>query len=829
MRTKSQVTTACMPWRVVVVDDNPEDRVEIRRLLLRGSDRRYTFAEAETGGAGIQLCRSAANPPDCLLLDYNLPDMDATEVLAALTGPDGLPNCPVVVLTGGAASEAGRAVLRAGAQDYIGKDWLTPEALTRVCENAIERWAMTWDLRDRENRLRASEMRLRLFIDHAPAAIAMLDRDMCYLAVSRRWREDYGLGELDVIGRSHYEVFPDLPDRWRVVHQQALAGQVVIAAEDRFERPDRSIAWLKWEVRPWPDHAGNVGGIIIFTEDITERKKAEDDLRVTTERFQAAIQASHVVVFNQDRDLRYTWIQNPQLWYAETEIIGRRDSDFFPRAEDAARLESIKRAVMESAVGQRHEVAVLHEGVMHYYDLMVQPQRNAGGAVIGVTCAGVDITERKGASAALQDSEERLRLSLDAADAGMWELVPATGEFIASDRAGALHGLPPGTPLTLDRAVAAVCAEDRQRIETALRHTLDSGKPFAIEVRVPQPDGSIRWLASRAELSSGLDHPRLVGLVQDITARKQVESNLAFLAEISEAFTPAATTKQIARIAAQKIIRHFDASRVNFSDVSASGDKITVFYSQREEHLREDRISHRLSEYLSNSLIGQLRAGQTVAVSDVQTDPQTSAHAAAYLQWNIGSMILAPHVSEGQWKFLIALHKGTAYSWRSDEIELLREVASRVHLRLDLARAMEALGAAHDTFRHLVENSPFGVFAVDADFRLVQVSAGAQRIFENVRPLLGRDFIEVWSVIWPEPFASESAERFRRTLETGEAYRASSTVERRRDTGEVESYDWKIERVVLPDGRCGVVCHFYDLSERQRWEAALVAKSVRKK
>ena len=131
---------------------------------------------------------------------------------------------------------------------------------------------------------------------------------------------------------------------------------------------------------------------------------------------------------------------------------------------------------------------------MHYYDLMVQPQRNAVGAVIGVTCAGVDITERKGASAALQDSEERLRLSLDAAGAGMWELVPATGEFIASDRAGALHGLPPGTPLTLDRALAAVCAEDRQRIETALRHTLDSGKPFAIEVRHPNPtDQSAGW------------------------------------------------------------------------------------------------------------------------------------------------------------------------------------------------------------------------------------------------------------------------------------------------------------------------------------------------
>ncbi|HEX6644123.1 MAG TPA: ATP-binding protein [Gemmatimonadales bacterium] len=149
--------------------------------------------------------------------------------------------------------------------------------------------------------------------------------------------------------------------------------------------------------------------------------------------------------------------------------------------------------------------------------------------------------------------------------------------------------------------------------------------------------------------------------------------------------------------------------------------------------------------------------------------------------------------------------------------------------RKDLARLMReqqahsesALRAAHDTFRYLVENSPFGVYAVDADFRLVQVSAGAQKVFESIRPLLGRDFAEVLRIIWPEPFATEAIGHFRRTLDTGEPYRAPSTVEQRRDTGTVESYDWKIERVMLPDGRHGVVCHFYDLSERQQFEAAL--------
>jgi PAS domain S-box-containing protein len=136
-------------------------------------------------------------------------------------------------------------------------------------------------------------------------------------------------------------------------------------------------------------------------------------------------------------------------------------------------------------------------------------------------------------------------------------------------------------------------------------------------------------------------------------------------------------------------------------------------------------------------------------------------------------------------------------------------------------RAEQRLRASEVTFRQLVENSPFGIYAVDADFRIVQVSAGAQKKFENVRPLIGRDLAEALRCIWPEPYASHEIERFRHTLDTGEPYHEPGCVERRKDTGAVESYDCRIERVTMPDGRFGVVCHFYDLSERQKYEAAL--------
>ena len=119
-----------------------------------------------------------------------------------------------------------------------------------------------------------SEALLRVFIDQAPVPIAMFDRNMCYIAASRRWLSQYAFTDRNWRGVSHYEIFPDLPERWRLVHQRAQNGEVVADSDDRYERADGTVEWLRWECQPWY-HAGKQGGIIIFFEDIGERKKYE--------------------------------------------------------------------------------------------------------------------------------------------------------------------------------------------------------------------------------------------------------------------------------------------------------------------------------------------------------------------------------------------------------------------------------------------------------------------------------------------------------------------------------------------------------------------------
>ena len=139
----------------------------------------------------------------------------------------------------------------------------------------------------------------------------------------------------------------------------------------------------------------------------------------------------------------------------------------------------------------------------------------------------------------------------------------------------------------------------------------------------------------------------------------------------------------------------------------------------------------------------------------------------------------------------------------------------------DYRAAQDRIARSAETFTNLVTSNPFGIYVVDADFRLATVSHGAQAVFAGIDPLLGRDFDEILHIIWPRPFADEAVARFRHTLATGEPYIAQSTVEQRGNIDAIEAYDWRIERIALPDGRLGVVCYFYDLSERRAHEARL--------
>ena len=139
-----------------------------------------------------------------------------------------------------------------------------------------------------EAAIRQKQDQLISLIRHCPAEIALLDKELRYLAISDSWRSSYNLTGDSLIGQKHYQVFPEIPERWKKLHKRCLRGEVFKNELDSFVRMDGSVEWLQWEIRPWYDAIGEIGGIILFTNVVTKYHETEETLAKTKKEVENA-------------------------------------------------------------------------------------------------------------------------------------------------------------------------------------------------------------------------------------------------------------------------------------------------------------------------------------------------------------------------------------------------------------------------------------------------------------------------------------------------------------------------------------------------------------
>ncbi|MEP7307623.1 MAG: PAS domain S-box protein [Acidobacteriota bacterium] len=591
-----------------------------------------------------------------------------------------------------------------------------------------------------EQSLEASEALLRQFIRYTPAAVAMFDADMRYLHASERWLADYHLDGQQIIGRSHYDVFPDVPDRWKQVHQRVLAGAVERSEEDPFPRADGRMEWILWEVRPWQKAGGAVGGLIMFTQVITDRKRADQALLESQAKLVLAMDMAKLGQW--ELDVAAGVFTFSDEFYALHRTTAAReggprmpDDEYIRRfvhpddAPTVLRAGDLALAASDPNFTHRFEHRIIRaDGTTAHVMVRSAIEKDAQGRTVRTYGVNQDITDRKEAEEALRLSEERFRSAMLHSPIGM-ALIGPDGHWLEVNPAlCAILGYSRDELLSMtfqSITYADDLGADLDAMRRLLAHDIET---YDGEKRYLHKDGRVIW--AQLNVSVVLDeggHVRyFVCQVQDITERKRTASSLLALNERYARHEDALTTltrsylgqpgdfvSELQRIT-EVVARTVDVGRVSVWRF-VGGGKSLVCEDAFDRFPARHSAGAVVTAEAYPAFFHALAEGGPLAITDPLTDPRTSEFAATYLRpMGIGSIMnTAVRVQGAIGGFLACAHVGGPRQWTPDEQTFAVAVANlisahmaqldrqRLEAQLRQAQKLEAIGqlaggVAHD-------------------------------------------------------------------------------------------------------------------------------------
>ena len=273
-----------------------------------------------------------------------------------------------------------------------------------------------------EDDLAAAEHQLRLFFQYVPVPVAMLDRSMRYLAASRRWYEIFGLVGRPIRGRSHYEMVPHLPDAWRTQYDRCLAGEALEIAEDMLPRPEGGFHWVRRQLRPWRERDGRIGGLIVFTEIIDDRKEAAAALEKNRRFLEAVLQNIQDGIIACGADGRLSFFNDaarrfhgrdceavpPEDWAALYDLYEPDGKTPLPIARNP-----LFRAYNGEMVEAQELVVAPKGGTVRRLIASGTPMVDAEGNQVGAVVSAQDVTRERMAEEGWREADARYRAIFD--------------------------------------------------------------------------------------------------------------------------------------------------------------------------------------------------------------------------------------------------------------------------------------------------------------------------------------------------------------------------------------------------------------------------------
>lgn len=389
--------------------------------------------------------------------------------------------------------------------------------------------------READDRLRRHEQTLQLLIENSPAAIAMFDVDMKYVVASRRYLSDYKIGDVDIIGKSHYEVFPEIPQRWKDIHSRCLQGRVEKCDEDPFPRADGTVDWVKWEIRPWYQDTGEIAGIILLSEVITERKAAQEELLMTTQRLLGLINSAmdgivsldenqNVILFNPASEKMFGISAEEMMGKPIDLLIPEKSREIHPRfIEQFGKSEGANES--RRMLGMRIVTGRRANGEEFPMEASISHIEVAGKKVY--TVIHRDVTEQLKARRELRESEEKFRSLYENSSVGIYRTTPDGKILMANPALVAMLGYESFEDLSRLNLQDQNYGPKYSR-EKFLEIMQQAGEIKGLETSWTRADGRVIFVreSARAIRDSDGETAYFDGVVEDITERKLAEEQL---------------------------------------------------------------------------------------------------------------------------------------------------------------------------------------------------------------------------------------------------------------------------------------------------------------
>ncbi len=520
-----------------------------------------------------------------------------------------------------------------------------------------------------------------------------------------------------ILGRPVAECWPEAADFNGNVLTTVLAGKPLRYASQEltlFRNGMPEQVWMDLDYSPVRDDDGTIVGVIAIVIETTARVQAERRLiaehDLITQMFDQA-PGFMAMIDGPDHLLTMTNTAYHRL-IGRNDVTGKTVAEALPEAVEQGFVgildDVYASGVPYVATGALFSADDRTTGRIEdrYVDFVFQPIRDTTGQVTGIFLQGTDVSERVAGEIALRLSEEALQQALSAGDGiGSWDWDVPNDRVTSDLRFARMYGVDPdraqhGVPI--DDFMRSIHPEDAGRVQATIARALASGGGFSSEYRLVQPDGSIRWVNAqgRAMLDEDGTPLRLPGVSIDITRRKANEARQAALIELADTLRDLADPGAIAFAASRILARTLGVSRAGYGTIDRDAETITVAHDWNAPGV--DSIAGTLNFRDYGSYIDQLKAGETVTVTDAETDPRTSATADALAGLSALSFINMPLLEQGQFVALVFVNHREPRDWSEDDIALMRDFAERVRVATERARAELALREANDTLEEQV-------------------------------------------------------------------------------------------------------------------------------